>query len=197
MENTGDQSIRAAIRKRIEASAQYRIGPYRYFVWPYKGLSAIEPPEVSYLVGELSRLVPSSTDLIVSFMVDGSILALPLALHLQIPVVVFRDHHYNMQDPVKILQKTRYFTRNLYIERPKQPSRVCIVDAIISTGATIIAAAEALRHAQCQISGVIAAVAKRHYGGIERIINELKVDPAVIYNIRYEGDGMLAIEESS
>jgi adenine/guanine phosphoribosyltransferase-like PRPP-binding protein len=102
-------------------------------------------------------------------MTDGSLVAVPVARQIKKPFIICRDYHYDLPeaDLVKFRQRTLYFSRLLYFARPQQGRRICIFDAIISSGQTVIAAGHALRKAGCEISGVVTELAKFDYGGVE------------------------------
>ena len=123
-------------------------------------------------------------------MTDGEVLAVPLCLLSRLPVVICRDFPYAMHDPLEFVQKTAYFSRLMYFGRPSRPLRVCIVDAIIATGATICtAAAQALRTANCVVTGVVSAVAKAHHDGPGVIEEQVGIEPRSVFTIRYGTDG--------
>lgn len=173
--------IREKVRRRIQSSHRYKIGRYDYFVWPYKGLMAIDPEELSYLIRSLSELIPSHTQTILTFMTDGDILAVPLGQITRLPVIVCRECDYRMRAPLSFIQKTGYYSRSLYCAVPDRNKPICVVDAIISTGASMVAAGKALQKYGCTITGAVAAIEKVSRGGRTRIKNELGITPRVLF----------------
>lgn len=189
-------TVERIVIERIKSSRPYRIGGYDYFVWPFKGIEPINPSELGFLVEELARLVPKEAEVLLTFMTDGDILSVPLAQRLQLPLIICRDHHYHMADPIKIRQKPAYFDRDLYFARPPGGLKVCIVDAIISTGATVCAAGEALRNAGCALVGVVAAVERLDKPGRTVIEERLKILPCVLYQIQPAPAGGLDVRRT-
>jgi len=155
----------------------------------------MDPEEVGYLVEQLASLVPAESEALLSFMTDGDLLAVPLAQRIKKPLIVARDHHYNLVDRLSFVQRTGYFRRQLYVERPRRGQKLCLVDAIISKGGTMIAAACALRGVGCEVNGVVAAIGKSDENGLNRIRSELALEPRVIWTVGVKNNH-LAIEKA-
>ena len=58
--------IEQRVIQRIKKSNIYYMGRYKFFVWPYKGISEIQPEEFSYLIKELKSLIPKETQTIIT-----------------------------------------------------------------------------------------------------------------------------------
>jgi adenine phosphoribosyltransferase len=189
--------IESRIIERIRSSRQYLDGSYPYFVWPYKGIQPILPDELSWLVDNLAAIVPSETNTLLSFMTDGDLLTMPLSLSLRLPVLIGRDKPYNMSQAVKFVQKTGYFTRDLYIDTPPVGCKICIVEAIISTGGTVCAAGAAMLSCGCELTGVITAITKLQFGGTQSIRTQLNIHPRTLFTISSDiSTGQLNVERS-
>ena len=172
------------IINRIQASRQYLVGDYPYFVWPYKGIDAICPDELSWLVANLAMRIPPGTDTLLSMMTDGDLLTMPLAFLMKLPVIICRDTDYHMIQPLTFIQKTGYYSRNLYLARPRVGSKICIVEAIVSTGGTICAAGTALRGAGCVLTGIATAIQKLDFNGGMEIEKTLSLIPNAIFTVQ-------------
>lgn len=183
-----------AILERLRSSRRYDVGTYGYFVWPYKGMEPLAPAELEWLVERMARLVPAEADTLLSFMTDGDLLAVPLAQRLRLPLLVCRDFHYHFPNPIRIPQKTGYFSRELFVSRPSRSLSICIVDAIVATGATIVAASEAMKCAGSSVVGAVAAVEKKAFKGTDNIVARLGFGPKVLYRIRWDGAREMEIE---
>jgi len=182
------------VANRIAGGRQYQIGAYRYLVWPYKGIDEIAPEELEQLVDDLVPLVPGCSEALLTFVADGLILGVALSQATRLPLIVCRDHHYNMPERVELIQKTAYFSRKLYFAKPSPGRAICIIDAIISTGGTVCAAGSALCGAGCRAAGVVAALEKVSYGGRERIVRELGIEPRVVYRLIEQEAAHLSVE---
>jgi adenine/guanine phosphoribosyltransferase-like PRPP-binding protein len=176
------QAVLDRIADKIVSSRRIDYKTYNYFVWPYKGIAPMDPEELDTLVSLLATRIPVAADLLFTFQTDGEILAVPLALQLKKRLTICRDITYDMPNPLVITQHTRYWTRNLYCERPVSQG-VVIVEAIISTGNTVIEAVQRIQDCGAKVIGVVAAVSKIDYGGEARIEKETKLKTSVLARV--------------
>jgi adenine/guanine phosphoribosyltransferase-like PRPP-binding protein len=181
------------IAARVRASRRIDYGTYDYFVWPYKGISPIDPEELQTLVLAMEQKVPGG-DLVFTFQSDGEILAIPLAWKLNKPLVICRDTDYKMQDPLVITQHTRYWTRTLYCEKIAAHRQVVLVEAIVSTGNTVIEAVRKIRGCKAEVVGVVTVVSKVKYQGEQRIKQETGIDTTVLLRVDEAPDKSLTTE---
>ncbi|MEA1900492.1 MAG: hypothetical protein U9N47_06990, partial [Thermodesulfobacteriota bacterium] len=70
------------LTRDIAKSHNYRVGDYKYFVYPYKGLLPLNSEQVENTVLLMSEIIPSNATMLFTVMTDGIILGLPLAMHL-------------------------------------------------------------------------------------------------------------------
>jgi adenine/guanine phosphoribosyltransferase-like PRPP-binding protein len=192
------EKIKKQIEQKIRNSRRINYGTYKYFVWPYKGIEPIDPEEIGFLVDSLEKKIPADTDLVFTLQTDGEILALPLAFKMRKPLMIARDYKYEMEDPMIITQHTRYWTRNLYCERVPQRSRVVIVEALISTGNTVVEVVRQVKDCGAEVVKVVSAVSKTDYGGEKAIKNATNLTPEVLMRVKETTDSAasLAIEWS-
>lgn len=149
----------------IENSKMYDLNSYKYFVFPFKGIFPIELPLLEEIINLLKSNVSPRSTKIFTFMTDGIIVALPLAIELGKPLVIARDFHYNLSNVSSFMQRTNYFERRMYFTGVYETDRVEIVDAIISSGSTILSAILELEKTGCQIVGIHTVANKVEYGG--------------------------------
>ena len=140
------------------------------------------PNHLDIITDLLAKHVPKNTDLLMSFMTDGALLAVPVAIKLGLPVCIWRDYHYEMKDALTCSQVTGYYSRQLYCCKPHDGARICLLDAILSTGGTITAASKSLSEIATVVSVVVAAE-KEKFGGRELVRNEVGVDPVAVFNV--------------
>jgi adenine/guanine phosphoribosyltransferase-like PRPP-binding protein len=183
-----NRAVLDKIAARVRDSRRINYGTYSYFVWPYKGISPIDPEELRTLVLAMEQQLPPGSDLLFTFQSDGEILAIPLAWKLRRPLMVCRDTDYQMQDPLVITQHTRYWTRNLYCEKLAPHSQVVLVEAIISTGNTVIEAVRKIRSCKADVVGVVTVVSKVNYQGEQRIKQETGIDSTVLLRVAESPD---------
>ena len=126
--------------KLIENSSVYDLDSYKYFVFPFKGIFPIDVKLLRKIIN-LTRLnISPDSNKIFTFMVDGLVLALPIALEMNRPLVIARDFHYNLSDVTSFLQETNYYKRKMYFKGLVKSDKVEIIDAIVSSGKTILSA---------------------------------------------------------
>jgi len=157
------------LAKLIENSNMYSINSYRYFVFPLKGLSPIDTNLLKEVVELMKKDLSVGDYKIFTFMVDGMIVALPLALAVEKPLVITRDFHYNMPHIRSFNQKTNYYERKMYFGGLEKYNKVEIVDCIVSSGGTILNAINEIEKIGCDILGVHTVIDKVDYGGSEKI----------------------------
>jgi adenine/guanine phosphoribosyltransferase-like PRPP-binding protein len=189
------EQLQNSIAAKIARSARIDFGTYQYFVWPYKGISPMDPKELNLMVSLLELHIPADADLLFSFQTDGEVLAIPLALKMNKRIVICRDISYKMPDPLVITQHTRYWTRNLYCERITANAKVAIVESIISTGNTVMEAVRCIRGCGAEVTAVVAALSKTEYQGEENIRRETGITSAVLMRVHQaQNDLLLDVE---
>lgn len=179
----------ADLCKRITNSPGYNAKEYRYFVWPYKGIFPINPEDLEDILLFLEKLIKGDIGLdfstIFTFMTDGEIIAIPLALRLKKRVVA-RDYHYQLPDLKRFRQKTGYYEREMYFTGITSSDRIVIVDVILSTGGSIAALLPELNRIGCEICGVYTVANKVRNGG-EKRLKDLDLKCKSLLNVEFEG----------
>ena len=188
--------------KKIEKSKIYMIKNYNYFVYPFKGIEPLTSAELLASTQMLEKLLPPSNsyDLILTFMTDGIILALPTALKLNKRLWIARDHHYHVCN-IGFDQLTGYLSRKMYlnafwIDENQKPLRIIIVDAIISTGGTVINSVNSLSekyNEKIMLCGVYALITKPQYRGCQKIRKELEVPCKSVFSVYHNGKNLKCI----
>ena len=151
--------------KLIEKSKVYDLGNYKYFVFPFKGIYPINLTLLKETVNLMKLNISSESNKIFTFMVDGIVIALPIALETNKSLVISRDFHYNLPDINSFLQKTNYHERKMYFTGLEESDKIEIIDAVISSGKTILSSIEELNKINCEIKGIHTVVNKVDYGG--------------------------------
>jgi adenine/guanine phosphoribosyltransferase-like PRPP-binding protein len=155
-------SIFEKIRARIEESRVYQAANnYQYFIYPYKGISPINPKELDYLASLIAKKISKDIDFIFSFEMDGVFTAYRTASLLKKPFVCARAFHYNLKKPIKLKQKTGYYEREMFFSLGKlKAKKVAIVDCIYSTGGSIQAAIKKFEKLKINVTNVCVVVNK-------------------------------------
>lgn len=151
--------------KLIENSTVYNLGTYKYFVFPFKGIYPINQQLLKEIINLMVVNISPESNRIFTFMTDGIIIALPIALKTNKSLVIARDFHYNLPNVTVFLQETNYYKRKMYFTGLKKSDKIDIVDSIISSGKSILSAIDKLEKIGCEIKGVHTIVNKVDYGG--------------------------------
>lgn len=179
----------AGLCETITKSPVYKVKEYKYFVWPYKGIFPIDPQDLEDILFLLEYLIKGDIGLdfstIFTFMTDGEIIAIPLALRLKKRVVVARDYHYQLPDLKRFRQKTGYYEREMYFTGITSSDRIVIVDVIVSTGGSVASVIPELNCIGCEICGVYTVVNKVSNKGAQRL-EELGLKYKSLLNVEFE-----------
>lgn len=152
--------------KLIEKSKVYSLKNYKYFVFPFKGIYPINLKFLNEAVDLISLNISRGSNKIFTFMVDGIIVALPVALKTNKSLVVARDCNYNLPNTTSFLQETNYYKRKMYFTGIVKTDKIEIIDAVISSGKSILGLINKLERIGCKINGIHAVVNKVDYGGL-------------------------------
>ena len=81
-----------------------------------------------------------------------------------------------------------YYKGNLYPYGIQRGDTVYIIEDTVSSGGTLIGLINLLRNNDVYIEGAVSAVAKKEYGGIQRIQDETGINVHRILDISVAGD---------
>ena len=149
----------------IENSNTYDVNSYKYFVFPFKGISPMNTELLKEIINLMKLNISSDSSKLFTFMVDGLVFAVPLALETNKPLIIARDFHYHLPDTISFLQETKYFKRKMYFKGLVKSDKIEIIDAIVSSGKTILSAIDKMEKIGCEIKGIHTVVDKPDYGG--------------------------------
>jgi adenine/guanine phosphoribosyltransferase-like PRPP-binding protein len=151
--------------KLIKNSKVYNISGYKYFVFPFKGIFPINCQLLKEIVNEMKVNISPESNKMFTFMTDGIIVALPIALEMNKSLIISRDFHYNLPNVISFLQETNYYKRKMYFTGVEKSDKIDIVDAVISSGKSILSAIDKLEKIGCEIKGIHTVANKVEYGG--------------------------------
>ncbi len=153
----------------IENCKIYNIGNYKYFVFPFKGIYPIDIKFLNKTVKMMESKISSKSKKILTIMVDGVILALPIALETNKQLLIARDYGYRLPKICSFTQKTRYYERDMYFGGINSSDKIEIVDAVISSGGTVIKLIEKVEKLGAEVIGIHTMINKVDYGGVDII----------------------------
>lgn len=181
------------VKDKIEKSQVYQTeNGYKYFVYPYKGLTLTDPKELDYIAQVIANKISKDVDFIFTFEVDGIFIAYKTASLLNKPFICAKEFHYNLKDPIKIIQKTGYYEREMFFSLDGyKPRKVAIVDCLHSTGGTIKEALRIFKELEIEVTDICVAVNKINYNN-QSFLNEMKDKFFAIYDVEIINDKVIA-----
>jgi adenine/guanine phosphoribosyltransferase-like PRPP-binding protein len=147
---------------------------YKYFVYPYKGITPIDVKDIKYLAEVVASKISNNIDAIFTVETDGIFTALPVAMILKKPLIVARSFNYKMRKSFHFTQKTGYYERELFFHfDPLKIKKIAIIDCILSTGGTVKAVLGLFAELAVEVEGVYVVVNKTNYSNVG-LINSIK-----------------------
>jgi len=144
------------LRRTLAEAPVMQRGEYRYFIHP---LTDSIPPIEPALMEEVANEVIGSADLDVDYMITMEAMGIHVAAiigHLTgIAYNIIRKRSYGIPDEIRIAQKTGYSRGEMYLNSVSPGDVVTIVDAVISTGGTLVAVINALRDRGAIIKDIV------------------------------------------
>lgn len=160
-----DQRTPRMLEKLKESVSECRVmdmGDYHYFIHPITdGVPFMDPKLLQEIVDEIIRIGNFDCDYIITPEAMGIHLVVPISLTLDIPYNVIRKRRYGLPGEIDIAQCTGYSKTKMFINGLKKGDRVVIIDDVLSTGGTMRAIINALRHTiGCEIVDVVVVFEK-------------------------------------
>ena len=165
----------AIVKRRLEKMPTYKTeNGYKYFVYPYKGITPIDDKDIKYLAETVASKISNDVDAIFTVETDGIFTALPVAMLLSKPLIVARSFNYKMSKYLHFTQKTGYHERELFFHfDPSKIKKIAIIDCVLSTGGTIKASMDLFKALGVEVEGVYVVINKVNYSNLE-FIDDIK-----------------------
>jgi adenine phosphoribosyltransferase len=136
-------------------------GEYNYFVHPITdGIPLVEPSILKEVADGISKFGNMEVNKIVCVEAMGIHIATALSIKTGIPFVIVRKRAYGLEGEVPVHQITGYSNGELYINGLKEGDKIILVDDVVSTGGTMIAVLNALKHMGVKVVDVMAVIEK-------------------------------------
>lgn len=180
------------IKKKLESMPIYKTeNGYKYFVYPYKGITPIDNKDIKYLTKVIASKIPKDIDMIFTVETDGIFTALPIAMLLEKPLVVARSFNYKMEKYFHLVQKTGYHKRELFFYfNPLKIKKIAIVDCVLSTGGTTKAIIDLFKKLNVEVNGVYVTVNKTNYSDT-KFINQIKDRLFCLFDVEIKNNKVL------
>lgn len=173
------------LRKSLKDSPVIKRGEYNYFINPITdGIPALDPEvleEACYAITEAVDF--EGVDCIVAIESMGIHIGAVLSTITRVPLNIIRKKQYWLPGEVKLQQTTGYGKGELYLNSIKKGDTVVLVDSIISTGGTMVAALKGLKEVGAKVRDAVAVVERGD--GVRRVEAEtgVKVKTLVKINV--------------
>lgn len=136
---------------------------YRYFLYPFKGMTLVNSALYAHLGKFLARMIPKETEVIVTIEADGIGIAHFVGAELSLPVIISKHFHYNVPH-IPLVQQAGYHKRDMYLPKVIEGKRVAFVDCMVSTGGTAKSIIDAITSLpNTTITGIFCVNDKRNY----------------------------------
>ncbi len=170
------------LRKSMEDAPVLKRGQYNYFIHP---LTDSIPPIKPELMKEVCEEIVGQTDLDVDYIVTMEAMGIHISSvvgqMVGVPVNIIRKRKYGVPGEIEINQETGYSNGNMYLNNVKKGDIVAIVDAVVSTGGTLIGVLSALTRAGAVVKDVICVIERGD--GVERVRKETGFDVKTLIKI--------------
>ena len=156
------------LNESMEKAPVMKRGPYSYFIHP---LTDSIPPLRPELVREVCESIKEHARLDVDYIVTLEAMGIHISAVLSqmtgLPINIIRKRQYGLPGEIVMDQSTGYSKGAMYLNGVRKGDRVMIVDAVISTGGTLIAAIRALKNAGAMVEDVICVIERGD--GVEKV----------------------------
>jgi len=149
------------LEESLKNSLVVKRGEYNYFIHP---LTDTIPPMKPKLLDEICSAIAKTADLNVDVIVTMEAMGIHIAAILSqktgIPFNIVRKKQYWLPGEIVLDQKTGYSKGKMFINGIKKGDRILLVDAVISTGGTLIAVIDGLKKAGAIVKDVVCVIEK-------------------------------------
>lgn len=176
----------------FEASPVVWKDTYAYVVHSLTdGVPRIESELLAVVVRHTLRKISDwEMDAMLTVEAMGLPIAVPLASHLNKPLIVVRKRPYGFEDEIVLDQSTGYSSGALYINDVRPGERIVIYDDMLSTGGTLRPLVTALREAGVIVVGAMLLAGKGD--AAERLSEELDLQIRTIVRLDVDEKGVVA-----
>lgn len=165
------------LKKSLQQATVVKRGDYSYFQHPLTdGAPAIDPDLLRDICIHIIQTTSLDVDLILTMEAMGIHIATMLSALTNIPFNIIRKKPCYLPHEVTIDQSTGYGKGKMYLNSIQKDQKILIIDAVISTGGTLIAVLDALKKKKAIVSDIICV--------IERGNGKIKVKKQTGYDVK-------------
>lgn len=173
------------LERSLKQAPVIRRGKYRYFIHPLT--DSIPPIDADLMKHTCERIVKAAdldADCIVTLEAMGIHISAVVSQMSSVPVNIVRKRPYSLPGEEVLDQRTGYGGAKMYLNSVQEGDRVCVVDAVVSTGGTLVALIDALRRRGAEITDIVCVIGRGD--GAQRVFDEtgLKVKTLVDLEVK-------------
>jgi adenine phosphoribosyltransferase len=147
------------LKKSLKNATVVKRGKYSYFQHPLTdGAPAINPGLLRDICIHIIRNADLNVDIILTMEAMGIHIATMLSAMTNIPFNIIRKKPCYLPHEVTLDQETGYAKGKMYLNSIRKGQKIFIIDAVISTGGTLVAVLEALKKLGASVSDIMCII---------------------------------------
>jgi len=156
------------LEKTLREAPVVRRGEYEYFIHPLTdAIPALAPELLSEVCDRILKVANPGAEKIFTMEAMGIQIAAVLSQKTGLPVNIVRKRQYWLPGEVVLDQSTGYSKGQMFINAVRKGDRLLVVDAVISTGGTLIAVLNALKRIGAEVVDVVCVIERGD--GIDKV----------------------------
>lgn len=147
------------LKKSLRNAQVMQRGEYRYFIHPLTdSIPRIKPELMKEVCEAITSVADTDVDCILTMEAMGIHIAAVLSQMTGLPFYIVRKRSYELPGEIILDQSTGYSKGNMYINSIKKGDRILVVDAVVSTGGTLVAVLGALNKIGAEVRDVVCVI---------------------------------------
>lgn len=149
------------LRETLAKSLVVRRGEYDYFIHPLTDtIPPLRPELLDEICEAIIEIADTRVDVIVTMEAMGIHLAALLSQKTKVPFNIVRKKQYWLPGEVVLDQETGYSKGRMFINGIKKGDKILLVDAVVSTGGTLVAVVNGLKKIGAEIRDIVCVIEK-------------------------------------
>ncbi len=166
--------MQGLLEKSLLEAPVIRRGEYEYFIHPLTdAIPALRPELLLEVCDRIVEVANSGAEKIFTMEAMGIHIAAVLSQKTGLPMNIVRKREYGLPGEIILDQSTGYSKGKMYINAVESGEKILIVDAVISTGGTLIAVINALKKKGVEVTDVACVIERGD--GVGKVFKETGV----------------------
>ncbi len=185
-----------SLKKSLQQATIVKRGKYSYFQHPLTdGAPAIDPNLLREICIRIIQTTNLDVDLILTMEAMGIHIATMLSALTNIPFNIIRKKPCYLPHEVTIDQSTGYGKGKMYMNSIQKGQKILIIDAVISTGGTLIAVLDALKKIGAHVSDIICVIERGN--GKKQVKKQTGFEVKTLISLQVDDTGVTIKENHS